>query len=155
MRNSYLSSFGFTVLELLLLISVLGFTALITTPFLYGALEKQQLTSQTEKVVSELKSAQQRSKIAQDGKTFGLIFNHSKLLTAPEKRTVPLEHGIKLSEFDSPSIYFEKLSGFPRVENKTRTLELVFESRLFVSIVRINEYGVIEVSKPAKKFQAH
>lgn len=143
-RNSYLSSVGFTVLELLLIISMIGLTTLIGTPFLFGTLEKKRLLTETDKVATALKNAQQQSRIAQDGKRYGVRFSPDRLTTVPENQTLKLAHNIKLAQFDSPTIFFEKLTGFSDSENSNNSLELKLVSHSFFTRITVNAYGVID-----------
>jgi type II secretory pathway pseudopilin PulG len=150
-QNSYLSYFGFTVLELLLLVSVMGILATIGAPHLFGSLEKKRLQTERDKIVSTLKAAQQQSRVAQDGRSYGVRFSPYRISTIPDNQSVTLDSGVKLAHFDSPTIFFEKISGLSRVENSSNSLELVLDSHSFVTRVTVNAYGVIEVAPVEKK----
>lgn len=149
--NYYLHTDGFTVLELLLLVSLIGIIVAISTPFLWGALEKRRLVTERDKVVLTLKDMQQQSKTAQVGKSYGLQFFQSSVLTAPGDTRINLKNGIKLEKFNQPSVYFEKLSGYPKLEKPGASLELVFASSSFYSTVEVNTYGIIDVGPVQKK----
>lgn len=143
--------FGFTVVELLVVVVLVGFLFTISSPFLFGALEKQRLLSETEKILSLITTAQADSKAAENAVEHGLEFDGDQLKTIPAQKVIKLDHSVFILQTNSPQIVFEKLTGLPRLSTGAKQLELTIASGQFKTTITVNQNGLIEETPIEKR----
>lgn len=138
---------GFTLIELLSVISLFGILAALSTPYLFGTLEKRRLLAERDKVVSVLKTAQQQSRIAEGGESYGVQFLPKSLITQPQNQSTQLSKSISRLDSNVDEIYFQKLSGEPLLPDTVSDVQLEIFSKEFQTGIRIHSTGVIETTQ--------
>ena len=141
-------SSGFTLMELVIVLALFSLAIFMTTPYLYGTLEKRRLVSERDKVVFALKQAQQKSRVAQSGESYGISFVESDFYTSlPEGRMTSYKHGV-IVDSSADLVFFRKLTGHLDLTPDGDELTLTLNSSRFSTTIHINSYGVLNTTSP-------
>lgn len=108
---------GFTLIEMMVAVGILVVIFSIASPFLINFSNNQETESAVEEIVSVLRSAQEKSIIAENDTSWGVDFSlvQRYLLIndlSAVKEEYQLPEGVKL-EINNKKIFFSKLSGLP------------------------------------------
>ncbi len=147
------NSSGFTLVELIVVMTIIALVVGASTPYLLGTLERQRLTKERDKIVAELKQAQQKSRVAQNGESYGISFvSPGFYLLLPENKQISYQYGIQLNS-TADLVFFRKLTGqlelSPQETNPPGSdLTLELQSNRFTTQIRINSYGVLDTTVP-------
>ena len=144
------ASWGLTLVELLVVLALIGALALASTPYLLGTLEKQRLVKERDKVVGALKQAQQKSRVAQSGESYGLSFaNPAFYLSLPDNKQVFYEHNVTVNS-SANLVFFRKLTGQLDLTPPSDELIITVQSNNFSTQITVNSYGVLNTSTPER-----
>lgn len=104
---------GFTMIELLVSIVVLGVTLAITTSFILGVREKAVLQRDTDIVINSLEFARQQSIAAYNGESYSLIIQPPNVVSVqPGNVAKKLHKSIQIETVpDVSKVDFQKLTG--------------------------------------------
>lgn len=137
---------GFTLIELLVAISLISVVAVITTPYLFGALEKQQLLAEQERLSTFVQKARSRSVTAEKGRQYGLRFETRGFIELPENTVSSYAHGVRMSSSSSSEVSFEKLTG-QRIPEGAQLEVVQLQSPRFQVTLAITPQGTVVTGK--------
>lgn len=135
-----------------MVVVILGIFLGLSTPYLLGAKEKLILQTEQEKVINNLKLAQQKAMAAYGGYAYKISFlppDTYALNTDPETNTETyhLHPDIDIVSTGGESeIIFSKVTGTPNIN-----LNLTLESRRFRCEITVTQGGLIAGTNPSKK----
>lgn len=143
---------SFTLIEMILVVAVLAIIFGFSVPFLINFIERQDLDSATEELVSILKLAQNKSITAEKDSSWGIDFSEEGkyfLFFAQQGLVTPageylLSKKINLTT-NIHSLEFEKLSGQIKVPSE---IILTIGNQKYT--ININQEGVIDYYKQLK-----
>ena len=141
---------GFTLIEMLLTLSILAIALTLVSGFGFGFIEKHTLLKERETLIKNIKQSQQDTIIAKEGRWYGLNFGeHSYDLIAENItgniKTVTFNNSISLDTSSCSQIQFEKLTGKLDADS---ACSLTIKSRKFTSEIIIETTGLVSVSSP-------
>lgn len=141
-----LQSKGFTIIEFLLFAAIFGILLGLATPYLFGAKEKVLLELERDRIVGDLKIAQQKAVSAYKGYDYSVEFDqaNNRYISQPDGKTTRLPPQIEISS-SSPSITFLRLTGTP-----SATLTVTLSSRKFKSEIQVSSNGLITSTIPER-----
>lgn len=133
---------GFTLVELMVVVALLGLLVLSFNLYLFGTKEKKILETERDQIVNSLKIAQQDARAAYMGYDYTIQFDklNNQYTIQPENTTVTLHPDVKIDSVVPPSITFYRLTGRPGEDD---SLELILFSRRFKSIIQVSSEGII------------
>lgn len=148
---------GITVIEMLLVISILGILVLITVPRFSDIRGNQVLKNAVEDVTSVIHNAKNQSLASLNSSEYGVYFQADKIITFKGKIYSPEAVDNKTTDIISPAtisnvtlagvssnvgeLYFERLSGIP---SKTGTITISTPSTS--KIITISATGAISIN---------
>lgn len=109
---------GFTLVEILLVIGLVGIIAGITTPFIWTSFSRQQLTVTTDDVVANLRRAQNKSIINEGNTAWGINWNTTNysLIQYPTETIIETFDLPEQIIINADNIKFQQLTGKPEVD---------------------------------------
>ena len=141
---------GFTFVEVLLVIAILGVLVGLAIPFYQSFQVSSQLDNTTQEVAQTLRRAQARSMASEYFSPFGLHFESQKFVlfrgdtyieSDPFNEPVEVPGILSVSSVFGPDIVFSRVEGRPDVTGSITISTTYGKSRT----ININELGVINV----------
>lgn len=131
------------MIEFVLVMAIIAVISAISTPYLLGSKEKILLQTEQEKILSDLKNAQQQSIAAYRGYEYSVIFNPpDQYRLQPENEAKTIHPDVEILSISPVStISFEKLSGKP-----SSPLTLTLASTRFSCDIAVNDQGLISAT---------
>ena len=126
---------AFSLIEITIVVMLVSLVAVFATPYLFGAKENTSLQTETDRVVDQLRLAQQKSIASEKGLSYGLKFDQADNSICPLISTLPcdedndkiiLQNNIKIELVSTPEIIYTKLTGMP-----SSSLDLTLSSKRF------------------------
>jgi prepilin-type N-terminal cleavage/methylation domain-containing protein len=109
---------GFTLVELLVVISLVALLGFLSMPLYHSMQGNVALSNYTQQIVSDLRTAQQKSIVSQGGTTHGIYFNSNGYVIFGGDWAAPtytknflINGGIVISHGAGSKIIFERLTG--------------------------------------------
>ncbi len=141
---------GFTLIESIPVMSLLGLLFGLATPYLFGTKEKTDLETETEKLVNQLKMIQQDAIAAREGQTYSLLLlpdsNQYRLATGTEQeKTFSLQYDL-VSPARETALVFSQLTGQPN-----QNLQISLESKRFRTTISLSLEGLITFDRAQVK----
>lgn len=141
---------GFTLIESILVMSLLGLLFGLATPYLFGTKEKTSLETETEKLVNQLKMIQQDAIAAREGQTYSLLLlpnsNQYRLAAGTEQeKTFSLQYDL-VSPAGETALVFSQLTGQPN-----QNLQISLESKRFRTTISLSLEGLITFDRAQVK----
>lgn len=149
MKFFSLSRSGFTIIELIVAMSIIAIITMMSIPYLFGTKDKAYLAKETEIFVGVLNSVRQESITASQGLAHSVMIlpAENKYLEVVSSEEHDLGAGVTFTHPTFPTeITFSKLRG---QVNSPVFIELNYKS--YTSTVSILTTGIIESSVPERK----
>ncbi len=149
------SSLGFTLIETLAIVAIIGVVGIASLFVGQRYLDKQKLEQATDLIISHTQDAQNNSVIAKNGQPYGVNYSSDHLTVFADQpdQTVstfsfPTSVTITQIDLDNGQTYitFAKLTGQPDTQG-----QLVVQSRHFQTTITIDENGSLTSSTIAPK----
>lgn len=136
--------FGFTLVEVLIAVSIMGILAAVSGSYFLTQQTKSRLRFERDNVVAALEFARQNAAAAKEGTSYSLEFNSANTYQiTPGGKPKKLSGSVVFDPLPNP-ISFNILTGWLQ-SGTSETITLVLGD--FVCTVRVSESGIITASE--------